>query len=128
MSEVSRNGSLSTLGLPKSGFPSVDHLARSEVNLLNQKPSRSDITLTEEENKKRISETTDDSEEEDKDGKEGKKTSWWKRLNPFHRGAVPPIPRDDAGLVPEMTANWFSKLTWGWISPLMMVCMLSFLC
>ena len=49
------------------------------------------------------------------------KKSWARRLNPLISKTVPPIPEFDAGLVPEVNANWFSKLTWGWISPLMMV-------
>src|SRR5436309_5062332 len=49
------------------------------------------------------------------------KKSWARRLNPFLSDKLPPIPESDAGLVPEIHANWFSKLTWAWISPLMMV-------
>jgi hypothetical protein len=48
--------------------------------------------------------------------------SWIHKLNPFSSGQVPPVPAEDAGLVPEMQANFFSKLTWGWMSSLMMVC------
>jgi hypothetical protein len=48
--------------------------------------------------------------------------SWIHRLNPVSSGQVPPVPAEDAGLVPEMQANFFSKLTWGWMSSLMMVC------
>jgi hypothetical protein len=33
----------------------------------------------------------------------------------------PPVPDGDAGLVPEFTANWFEKLTFGWLAPLMFV-------
>ena len=129
ITELSRNGSFSTLGLPKSGFPSMDHLGRSDINLLKEQTSRSDITLTEERYKKKTgSEDADDSEEEDKDETEPVKRTWFQRLNPFDKGPLPPIPRDDAGLVPEITANWFSKLTWGWISPLMMVMRNFFTC
>jgi hypothetical protein len=51
---------------------------------------------------------------------QGKK-SWIHRLNPFYSGEVPPVPAEDAGLVPEMQANFLSKLTWGWMGSLMMV-------
>lgn len=47
--------------------------------------------------------------------------SWFQKLNPFYSGEVPPVPLEDAGLVPEMQANFLSKLTWGWMGPLMMV-------
>ena len=53
-------------------------------------------------------------------GDERPKKKWWQRLNPFLAGETSPIP-DDAGLVPELKANWWSKLTWGWMGPLMMV-------
>ena len=43
------------------------------------------------------------------------------RLNPLKLKEIPPVPECDAGLVPELQANWFSKLTWGWMGPLMMV-------
>jgi hypothetical protein len=49
------------------------------------------------------------------------KRSWLRRLNPFSWDDLPPVPKSDAGLVPEIQANWLSKLTWGWISPLMLV-------
>ena len=55
------------------------------------------------------------------DETEKKKKSWLQRLNPFLAGEVPPVPAEDAGLVPEMRANFWSRLTWGWMSPLMMV-------
>jgi hypothetical protein len=43
------------------------------------------------------------------------------RLNPFYVDDPPPVPDGDAGLVPEFTANWFEKLTFGWLAPLMFV-------
>jgi hypothetical protein len=49
------------------------------------------------------------------------KKSWLQRLNPFLAGEVPPVPLEDAGLVPDIQANFWNKLTWGWMSPLMMV-------
>jgi len=52
------------------------------------------------------------------DGRPKKK--WWQRLNPFLGGEIPPVPAD-AGLVPDLKANWWNKLTWGWMGPLMMV-------
>ena len=47
--------------------------------------------------------------------------TWIKRLNPFRQGKIPPVPEPDAGLVPETQAGWFSRLTWGWMTPLMTV-------
>ena len=49
------------------------------------------------------------------------KKSFWQKLNPFLAGEVPPVPSADAGLVPDLHANFWSKLTWGWMGPLMMV-------
>jgi hypothetical protein len=49
------------------------------------------------------------------------KRSIWKRLNPFYMTHVPPVPSSDAGLVPEMKSNWFSRLTWGWMGSIMLV-------
>jgi len=49
------------------------------------------------------------------------KPSLWKRLNPLHSTKIPPVPKTDAGLVPELQANWWSKLTWGWMGSLMLV-------
>jgi lipopolysaccharide export LptBFGC system permease protein LptF len=54
-------------------------------------------------------------------GDELPKKSWLRRLNPFHRSTSPPVPAIDAGLVPDLNANWWSRLTWGWMAPLMMV-------
>ncbi len=125
ITELSRNGSFSTLGLPKSGFPSMNHLGSSELDLLKiQPPSRSESTLTDTRIPKGDDAEDEDSDDGDSEDSESRlvKKSWFRRLNPFHKGPPPPIPKDDAGLVPEMTASWFSKLTWGWISPLMMVC------
>jgi hypothetical protein len=48
------------------------------------------------------------------------KKSWLRRLNPFLAGETPPVPTEDAGLVPDVQANFWNKLTWGWMSPLMM--------
>ena len=46
---------------------------------------------------------------------------WWHRLNPF-AGDAPPVPMDgDAGMVPEVTASWWGRLTWGWMGSLMWV-------
>ena len=55
------------------------------------------------------------------DQRQTQKKSWLQRLNPFLAGEVPPVPLEDAGLVPELQANFWNKLTWGWMSPLMMV-------
>lgn len=49
------------------------------------------------------------------------KRTWFQKVNPFYSGEVPPVPAVDAGLVPEMQANFLSKLTWGWMGSLMMV-------
>jgi hypothetical protein len=46
---------------------------------------------------------------------------WGRRVNPFYVEDPPPVPDSDAGLVPEATANWFSKLTFSWLAPLMFV-------
>lgn len=58
---------------------------------------------------------TEDNEEQQR------KRPWIDRLNPLKLKQIPPVPECDAGLVPELQANWFSKLTWGWMGPLMMV-------
>lgn len=55
------------------------------------------------------------------DERHGQKKSWLQRLNPFLAGEVPPVPAEDAGLVPDVQANFWNKLTWGWMGPLMMV-------
>jgi hypothetical protein len=55
------------------------------------------------------------------DERQTQKKSWLQRLNPFLAGEVPPVPFEDAGLVPDLEANFWNKLTWGWMSPLMMV-------
>ena len=47
--------------------------------------------------------------------------SWLRWLNPFHAEVIPPVPATDAGLVPDLKASWWSRLTWGWMAPLMMV-------
>ena len=49
-----------------------------------------------------------------------KKKKWLNRLNPF-RGETPRVPLEDAGPVPELHAHFWSKLTWGWLSQLMLV-------
>src|SRR5271170_134930 len=49
------------------------------------------------------------------------KKSWLQKLNPFLAGEIPPVPTEDAGLVPDLKANWWAKLTWGWMGPLMLV-------
>jgi len=49
------------------------------------------------------------------------KKSWLQKLNPFLAGGIPPVPAEDAGLVPDLKANWWAKLTWGWMGPLMLV-------
>lgn len=48
------------------------------------------------------------------------KKKWYQKLNPFLAGEVPPVPVD-AGMVPDLHANWWDKLTWGWMAPIMMV-------
>ena len=55
------------------------------------------------------------------DERHPQKKTWLQKLNPFSAGEVPPIPAEDAGLVPDIQANWWDKLTWGWMGPLMMV-------
>jgi hypothetical protein len=65
--------------------------------------------------------STENQEFEGGDQRQQKKRSWAQRLNPFLAGEVPPVPADDAGLVPDLQANFWSKLTWGWMGPLMMV-------
>lgn len=55
------------------------------------------------------------------DERQLKKKSWLQRLNPFLAGEVPAVPAEDAGLVPDVGANFWNKLTWGWMGPLMMV-------
>jgi hypothetical protein len=55
------------------------------------------------------------------DVRHAQKKTWLQKLNPFSAGEVPPIPAGDAGLVPDLQANWWDKLTWGWMGPLMMV-------
>ena len=55
------------------------------------------------------------------DERQTQKKTWLQRLNPFLAGEVPPTPFEDAGLVPDTNANFWNKLTWGWMSPLMMV-------
>jgi len=49
------------------------------------------------------------------------KKTWLQKLNPFLAGEIPPVPTEDAGLVPDLKANWWGKLTWGWMGPLMLV-------
>jgi hypothetical protein len=46
---------------------------------------------------------------------------WGRRVNPFCVDDPPPVPDSDAGLIPEVTANWFERLTFGWLAPLMLV-------
>jgi hypothetical protein len=46
---------------------------------------------------------------------------WGRRVNPFYVDDPPPVPDSDAGLIPEVTANWFERLTFGWLAPLMLV-------
>lgn len=55
------------------------------------------------------------------DKEERNRWAWIKRLNPFRQGKIPPVPEHDAGPVPETQAGWFSRLTWEWMTPLMMV-------
>jgi hypothetical protein len=57
---------------------------------------------------------------ETESGDEPPKKKWYQKLNPFLAGEVPPIPVD-AGMVPDLHANWWNKLTWGWMAPIMMV-------
>src|SRR5271170_1232179 len=58
--------------------------------------------------------------DESQSGDQPKKT-WYQRLDPFMAGGIPPVPDYDAGLIPDLQANWWSKLTWGWMAPLMLV-------
>jgi hypothetical protein len=51
------------------------------------------------------------------------KKKWYKKLNPLYFGDPPPVPAEDAGLVPDLQAGWWGKLTWGWMGSLMMVCL-----
>jgi len=74
-----------------------------------------DSTSTHEKSKDDFISITEDNEEQPR------KRSWAHRLNPLKRDEIPPVPEYDAGLVPELEAHWFSKLTWGWMGPLMMV-------
>jgi hypothetical protein len=46
---------------------------------------------------------------------------WSRRVNPFYVDDPPPVPDSDAGLIPEVTASWFERLTFGWLAPLMLV-------
>jgi hypothetical protein len=46
---------------------------------------------------------------------------WGRRVNPFYVDDPPAVPDSDAGLIPEVTANWFERLTFGWLAPLMLV-------
>lgn len=46
---------------------------------------------------------------------------WSRRVNPFYVDDPPPVLDSDAGLIPEVTANWFKRLTFGWLAPLMLV-------
>jgi hypothetical protein len=49
------------------------------------------------------------------------KRPWIHRFDPLRMREIPPIPEFDAGLVPERSASWFSRLIWGWMTSLMMV-------
>ena len=49
------------------------------------------------------------------------KKSWFRKLNPFFAGGIPAVPAEDAGLVPDLQASFWNKLTWGWMGPLMLV-------
>jgi len=46
---------------------------------------------------------------------------WGRQINPFYVEDPEPVPDSDAGLIPEVTANWFERLTFGWLAPLMLV-------
>src|SRR5436305_10417664 len=86
ITDLSRNGSFSTLGLPKSGFPSLNHLGSSEIDLLKiQPPSRSESTLTDTGIPKGDDVEDDGSDDGDSEGSESRlvKKSWFRRLNPF---------------------------------------------
>ena len=115
----------STAEVPKN--QPTEELSKNEVadnsisnrTTLTGEESISDCTLTREELKGRSKALADNATEP------SVKKSWIQRLNPFHIGKIPPIPESDAGLVPEMMASWLSKLTWNWMSPLMMVIQLS---
>lgn len=93
-------------------------------NWTSQTPSQQS-TSTEAHEKHDIDDISDGGEE-----RQQMKKTWTKRLNPFWWGEVPPVPAEDSGLVPDVQANFWNKLTWGWMSPLMMVlfCWLSWFC
>jgi len=54
----------------------------------------------------------------DEEDVEPKKRTWSQRLNPLKRKTPPPVP-DARRPTPDQYANFFSKLTFQWISPLM---------
>lgn len=45
---------------------------------------------------------------------------WYKTLNPLRWGGIPPVP-DERIISPEHNAGIFSRLTFGWVTPLMVV-------
>ena len=48
------------------------------------------------------------------------KKPWYKRMNPLKWGKKPPVPKERI-VSREYGANFFSKLTWQWMAPLMAV-------
>ncbi|KAF2708545.1 P-loop containing nucleoside triphosphate hydrolase protein [Pleomassaria siparia CBS 279.74] len=50
----------------------------------------------------------------------GAKKTWYKRLNPLKRSRKPPVPAERA-VSREYQADWFSRLTFQWMAPLMTV-------
>lgn len=45
---------------------------------------------------------------------------WYRTLNPLRWGGIPPIP-DERNVSPEYKAGFLSLLTFGWITPMMVV-------
>lgn len=45
---------------------------------------------------------------------------WYKTSNPLRWGRIPPVP-DERIVSPEHKAGFLSRLTFGWVTPLMVV-------
>lgn len=54
----------------------------------------------------------------------GRKKKWYKRANPLKWGAKPPVPKEKS-VCPEFVAGFFSRLTFQWMHPLMVVSIFS---
>lgn len=52
---------------------------------------------------------------------------WYKKMNPLRWGGVPPVP-DEREVSGEYKASFFSKVTWSWMTPLMVVSPIFFFC